>query len=148
MSKFHQGIFKPTNPQKYDGDPTQIIFRSSWESLAMKWLDSNPQIISWSSECTIIPYICPTDDKAHRYFVDFFVKSRKADGSTSSFLVEIKPASQTVPPKYPGKQTKRYLTETMTFMKNQAKWKAAEEYCRKKGWSFVILTEKHLGLKK
>jgi hypothetical protein len=27
---------------------------------------------------------------------------------------------------------------------NQAKWQAAEEYCKDKGWKFVIMTEKEI----
>jgi hypothetical protein len=60
--------------------------------------------------------------------------------------VEIKPHGQTMPPKYPGRQTKRYLNESMTFMKNQSKWDAAKKYALDRSWEFVILTEHHLGL--
>jgi hypothetical protein len=51
-----------------------------------------------------------------------------------------------MPPKYPGRQTKRYLNESMTFMKNQSKWDAAKTYATDRNWEFVILTEHHLGL--
>jgi hypothetical protein len=31
-------------------------------------------------------------------------------------------------------------------MKNQAKWEAANEFARDRGWEFKIITEKELGL--
>ena len=129
-------------PEKYVGDPTNIVMRSSWESMFANWCDKNPSIIKWNSEETIIPYRCPTDNKVHRYFVDF--KITTANGKT--YLVEVKPMKQTQPPVFPGRRTQRYLTESMTFIKNQAKWKAATEYCKDRGWEFKIITEHELGI--
>jgi hypothetical protein len=34
----------------------------------------------------------------------------------------------------------------MEYGKNQAKWKAAREYCADRGWNFQIMTEKQLGI--
>ena len=142
--KYYQGKFKPRNPQKYVGDITNIIYRSSWELKFLNWCDTNPSILSYSSEETIIPYICATDGRPHRYFPDFKIKVRSKDGSIKTYLVEIKPAGQTVPPKYPGRQTKRYINEAMTYLKNQSKWEAAEVYCKARGIDFLVLTEEHL----
>jgi hypothetical protein len=64
-----------------------------------------------------------------------------------TYLIEIKPESQTLPPVPPKKKTKRFIQEVMTYGKNQAKWKAATEYAKDRGWEFMILTEKHLGIK-
>lgn len=139
---FHKRKFTPLFPQKYAGDPTNIIMRSSWETMFANWCDKNPSIIKWSSEETIIPYRCPTDNLIHRYFVDFKITVK--DGKT--YLVEVKPKAQTMPPVYPGKRTKRYLTESMMFIKNQAKWDAARNYCADRGWQFKIITEQELGL--
>jgi hypothetical protein len=139
---FHKRIYKPIFPEKYAGDPTNIIMRSSWETMFAGWCDKNPSIVKWSSEETIVPYRCPTDDKIHRYFVDF--KITLSNGKT--YLVEVKPAKQTVPPQFPGKRTQRYLTESLTFIKNQAKWEAAKNYCKDRGWEFKIITEHELGL--
>jgi len=36
------------------------------------------------------------------------------------------------------------INEVMTWGKNQSKWKAAEEYCKDRGWKFQIITEKEL----
>jgi hypothetical protein len=82
----------------------------------------------------------------HRYFIDFKIKVKTRDDSIKTYLVEVKPMQQTKPPEYPGRQTKRYLTESLTFMKNQAKWKAANEWCKDRGYEFVIITEHELGL--
>ncbi len=139
---FHKRKYIPVFPEKYAGDPTNIIMRSSWETRFASWCDKNPSIIRWSSEETIIPYRCPTDNLIHRYFVDFKITTI----NDKTYLVEVKPKSQTQPPVYPGKRTQRYLTESLTFMKNQAKWNAAENYAKDRGWEFKIITEQELGL--
>lgn len=145
--KYHQGKFKPKHPEKYAGDAANIIYRSSWELKFMNWCDNSSNVLKYSSEETIIPYRCPTDNRFHRYFVDFKIQIKSRDGSNKTYLVEVKPDGQTRPPAYPGRQTKRYLTEALTFMKNQAKWEAAVQYCKERGWEFKIITEKELGLK-
>ena len=144
--KYHQGKYQIKNPEKYMGDPTGVIYRSSWELRFMNWCDSNSAILSWSSEETVIPYRCGTDNRLHRYFVDFRIQTRTSNGGTKTYLVEVKPAGQTQPPKYPGKKTKRYLTEVMTFVKNQSKWNAATQYCLDRNWEFKIITERDLGI--
>ena len=78
---FHKRRYVPKNPQKYSGDSNNIIMRSSWETKFAMWCDMNPSIIRWSSEETIIPYICPTDNKMHRYFIDFKIRVQQKDGS-------------------------------------------------------------------
>lgn len=143
---YYKGKFTPKFPEKYTGDPTNIIYRSSWELKFMNWCDMSSSVLRYSSEETIIPYRCPTDSKLHRYFVDFKIDVRSKDGKIKTYLVEVKPAGQTKPPVYPGKRTKRYLTEALTFMKNQAKWEAAERYCQDRGWEFKIITEHELGI--
>jgi hypothetical protein len=110
----------------------------------MNWFDNNPNVIGWSSEEIVVPYRCGTDNKLHRYFPDFKIKVRTSNGSIKIYLIEVKPHGQTEPPKFPGKQTKRYITESMTFIKNQSKWKAAIEYSNRMGWEFKIITEKDL----
>ena len=144
---FHKRKYKPLHPEKYAGDPTCIILRSSWESRFASWCDRTPSVVSWKSEEIVIPYRSPIDDRFHRYFIDFSVSVREKDTNIlRTYLVEIKPESQTKPPKFSGRQTRSYLTECNTFLVNQAKWKAATEYALDRGLKFVILTEKHLGL--
>lgn len=113
----------------------------------MKYLDENPAVIEWGSEELIIPYVCPTDNRMHRYYPDFIVKAKKADGTTQTMILEVKPKKETMEPKVSKKKTKRYITEVMTWGKNQAKWKAATEYCADRGWQFKLITEDHLGIK-
>jgi len=142
----YSGTFRPTNPQKYVGDHRNIIYRSSWEARLMNWLDKNPSIVSWASEEIIIPYISPVDGRYHRYFPDFLVKVKDKDGKNKTMLLEVKPKKQTKPPEQQRRVTKRYITEVATWGVNQSKWKAAEEYCKDRGWEFRIITEDHLGL--
>jgi len=142
----YSGRFIPKNPKKYVGDPNNIIYRSSWECKMMSWLDQNPSIISWASEELIVPYISPVDNRKHRYFPDFIVKMRTKDGTVKTMMLEVKPKKQTKQPKQRKRITKQYIEEVQTWGVNQAKWKAATEYCLDRGWEFKIITEDHLGL--
>lgn len=142
----YSGRFKPTNPKKYRGDFNNIIYRSSWECKFMNYLDRAENVVSWSSEEVIIPYLSPIDGKWHRYFVDFYVQYRAADGNLNVKLIEIKPFKQTQPPQKKKRITKQYITEVTTWGINEAKWKAATEYCKDRGWKFQVLTEKELGI--
>ena len=142
----YSGLFRPKNPQKYVGDPNNIVYRSSWECRVMDWLDRNRDIISWASEELIVPYISPIDNRVHRYFPDFLVKVRNKEGQLKTLMIEVKPKKQTQPPMQQRRITKQYITEVTTWGVNQAKWKAAEEYCLDRGWQFKIMTEEHLGL--
>lgn len=144
--KYYKGIFRPKNPQKYRGNIHNITYRSSWELRVMKFLDENPNILEYSSEELIIPYRSPLDGKVHRYYPDFKIKVRDKDGVNTTYVIEVKPAKQSKPPEPQKRQTKRYITEVATWGKNQAKWKAASEYCADRGWKFMVLTEKELGI--
>jgi hypothetical protein len=146
--KTYKGYFKPQNPQKYRGDPRNIIYRSSWELKMMSYLDRHNNVIGWSSEEVVIPYRSPIDGRMHRYFVDFLVTSINKDGVKETTLIEVKPAAQTLPPVLKeGKKTRAYVQSVMTWGVNEAKWKAAAEYCIDRGWNFKIFTEKELGIK-
>lgn len=146
IMKYLQGKYKLRNVEKYIGDSTNVIYRSSWELKFLNWCDNNPNVISFSSEEIIIPYKSPVDGKYHRYFVDFMVKIRTKDDVTKTYLVEIKPKKQTMPPEQKKRITKQYITEVATWGVNQSKWKAASEYCLDRGWEFKILTEKDLNM--
>ncbi len=142
----YSGRFTPKNPQKYVGDANNIIYRSSWECKVMSWLDRNDNIVSWASEELIIPYISPVDGRRHRYFPDFLVKVKTRDGSVKTMILEVKPKKQTEKPEQRKRITKQYINEVATWGVNQAKWKAATEFCLDRGWEFKILTEEHLGI--
>jgi hypothetical protein len=143
----YKGLFRPKNPQKYRGDPSNIIYRSNWELKLMMYLDSHPQVLQWASEELVIPYRSPIDGKIHRYFPDFFVKKQNIDGKVESVIIEVKPSVQAKPPKVQAKPTKKYIREVATYGINQAKWKAAKEFCEDRNWKFVVMTEKELGIK-
>lgn len=142
-----KGKFKPKNPNKYIGDPTDIVYRSSWELRFMSFLDNHKDILMWTSESVIIPYISPIDNKIHRYFPDFLIKKRDKDGKVETVLIEIKPHHETQPPTVQNKRTKRYLNEVKTWGVNSAKWAAAERFCKERGWKWSILTQNDLGIK-
>lgn len=144
----YKGKFHPKYPQKYKGDPTNIIYRSLWEMRFMRYLDQHPSVLFWASEEVIIPYISPVDKKVHRYFPDFWVRMKAQDGTINNVLIEIKPHQQTKIPVKPQKLTRKFINEARTYSVNQAKWKAAEEFCRDRNWLFKVLTEKELGLDK
>ena len=145
--KAYKGRFSPKNPAKYNGDPMNIIWRSTWELRVMKYLDENANVLEWSSEELIVPYISPVDGMKHRYFPDFVAKVRKSDGVIKTVVIEVKPKAQTKEPKVQSKKTKRYITEVTTWAVNQAKWQYARDFCENRGWEFAIITEEHLGIK-
>ena len=140
----YKGKFRPINRQKYKGDITNIIYRSLWERSFMRYCDENKDIIEWGSEELIVPYISPLDNKQHRYFPDFYIKTKNGD----KFMVEIKPKKFTKPPKPKKRVTKAYMHETKEWHRNQAKWKAAKSVCEELGWKFQIITEDHLKVTK
>ena len=140
----YSGKFRPSNNHKYKGDPTKIIYRSLWERKFMVWCDLNENVINWGSEEIVIPYVSPVDNRVHRYFPDFYVRARTKDGRIKKFIIEIKPKRQTTPPKKQKRATKKYLSEVKTYAVNDAKWKAAKEYCLDRRMEFMILTEKEL----
>lgn len=141
----YKGKFTPKNPQKYAGDATNIIWRSTWERKVMDWLDQSESVVYWSSEELAIKYYNPVDNKIHRYFPDFIIKVKKKDGTVMTHVVEVKPEYQTKQP-VRKRQTQKFINEYITYTVNQSKWKAATEFCKDRGWEFRILTEKNLGI--
>lgn len=147
-NKYKQGKFKPKNPKKYNGDPTNIIYRSSYELKFMNYCDLTESIDQWKSEEIFIPYKSPIDGKTHRYFPDFFVKYKDKNNNNRTLIIEIKPEKDLkMPPTNPQKRTKSWAYQVQTWMKNQAKWNAAEEWCKDRNYEFKILTERDLGIK-
>lgn len=145
--RFRQGIFKPINSKKYigKGDP---VYRSGWELKFFRWADLNENILAWGSENIIIPYVNPLDSKVHRYFVDNFIVFKGKDGVNNKFLIEIKPSKQTQRPvKTKYKKQKTILYEQKMYIQNTAKWEAANKWAKKKGYKFLIITEKELNIK-
>ena len=135
----YSGKYKVKNRAKYQGDPDKVIYRSLWERHCFKWCDNSDEVIGWSSEEVVIPYLYEVDKRYHRYFMD--LKIVYSTGRT--VLVEIKPEKETKPP-VGKRRTKQYITEALTYVKNQNKWIAASEYAADRGWHFEIWTEKEL----
>lgn len=147
-AEYRKGSFTPKNPRKYkrvENGLKEIIYRSGWELTMMKALDENPNVLEWSSEVPI-PYFCSIRKNPHRYFVDFWVKTLKTDGTIECGLIEIKPAKEQAKPKEPKRKSKKYLREAITYQNNQDKWKAAEAFAKKRGWYFKVMNQYDLGL--
>ena len=142
----YRGKYYPSFPRKYKGDPTNIIYRSLWERKFMVYCDRNAKILEWGSEEIALPYISPHDSRVHRYFPDFYIKVQENTGKVKRYLIEVKPLKQTVKPKKPKRQTKGYIREAFEYARNQAKWKAAKEYCADRMWEFKVITEKELDI--
>lgn len=142
MPDYKQGKFKPKFPQKYKGDPTNIVYRSSYELKFMNYCDLNENVNEWKSEEFFIPYISPIDGKIHRYFPDFYINYKG-----KIIILEVKPQKDLkMPPTNPKKKTKSWAYSVKTWAINQAKWKAAREYCEDRNYEFRIFTEKDLGI--
>jgi hypothetical protein len=142
----YKGKYRLKNPKKYRGDPNDITYRSSWELKFMNWCDNNASVLEWGSEVVVIPYQSPTDKKMHRYFVDFFLKIKDKNQNVQTYLVEIKPKRYTEKPPKPKRVTKQFINELYTYEVNQAKWKAAREFCKDRNIQFIVLTEKELNV--
>lgn len=136
--------YQPLNEEKYFGKRLPQI-RSSWEEKFMKWLDTNENVLRWSSEPLGIRYNDPMKRKTRTYYPDFLMTLIDKNNQQQIYLVEIKPFKETKPPnKTRNKKNKTFFKEMATWKTNLAKWNAAKNYSIKKGWDFVILTEKEL----
>ena len=119
----------------------------------MNYLDLNKNVIKWSSEKYIVPYRLGEEidklgrPKIRRYIIDFYCEMKgDVSGEVRKFLVEVKPKSQGEKPELPKnpKKTKSYKFKALTYAINKAKWDAAEQYCKKNGFKFVVLTEEEI----
>lgn len=142
LKRFVQGYYQPKNPHKYKGNVNKIVYRSSWELKAHNFFDNNPNVLEWSSEEVVIPYLKPTDGRVHRYFPDYWVKYCNKRGEIIEEIIEVKPRSQTQRPR--GRNAKTRIYEQLTHAVNIAKWAAASEWCKQNGMVFRIITENSL----
>ena len=141
------GKYKVINAEKYVGNLHEVKHRSSWEHKYMKYLDNNSSVLEWASENVVIPYYNPIENRSRRYYVDFYVKVATKRGTIEKYIIEIKPSNQCNPPLKPRRQSQKYKTAMKTYIVNQSKWKAARKYAERRGWEFLVITEKHLGIK-
>lgn len=141
-----QGKYHVKNPQKYAGNAEGVVYRSSYELKFMNFLDRHPNVVRWASEEFFIPYTW--NGEPHRYFPDFLIEFKSADGEIKKMVVEIKPSHQTHPPQAPKRQTRKalevYENAIATYTKNISKWEAAKKFCEKNGAKFIVLTENEL----
>lgn len=153
MRKYHQGKYTLTRPEKYAGDPKNVVYRSSWEKKMFIWCENNPSVIAWGSEIHPIMYFSKVDGKMRRYYPDVWLVFRDTDGGQQKVIVEIKPAKECKPPRAPKNPKNvhskaKYLKEAVTYQKNKDKWDAATDFAKKHGMRFVIMDEYSLGIKK
>jgi hypothetical protein len=139
----HQGTYKPRYPDKYKGNPSNIIFRSGLELKFFRFFDHNKAVLQWNSEEVVVPYMSDLDGKMHRYFVDIWAKMNGKNG-VQEYIIEIKPFAFTQAPAQQNRKTQVYQRKVMEYIKNINKWKAADAYAKKQGQKFIILTEKDL----
>ena len=144
----YRGKYQPSFPRKYKGNSSNIIYRSLWERKFMKYCDLNENILEWASEEIALPYRSPLDNRIHRYFPDFYIKVKESSGAVKKMLIEVKPKKQTVQPKPQNIKTKGYIYEAREYVRNQAKWKAAKNFCEDRQWEFKVITEDELGINK
>jgi len=141
-SRFKQGYYTPKNPEKYTGDVTKIRYMSSWELNFNHFLDNNPNILRWSSEEIAIPYVKPTTGRVHRYFPDYWIEYKDAEGNLKQEIIEVKPLQQTRRTRSKNPKTKLY--EDIAYAINIAKWQSAKLFCDKYGITFRIMTEREI----
>ena len=146
--KYLQGIFKPRHREKYKGNVNNIVYRSGYELKVMHWLDRHSDVVTWSSEEMVIPYLDRTTGKIgthRRYFPDFVVERVGSNGNKETLVIEVKPYNQTIPPVIKNNKIKKnQLHSILTYAKNKCKWDSAEQYCKARGYKFILLTEKEI----
>jgi hypothetical protein len=138
MANYAQGIFTPTNPQKYIGKHSPK-YRSGWEFTFMQFCDRNKNIIQWSSESIIIPYIHPLTGKRTNYIPDFLVVYENKHGHQKAEIIEIKPKKQSLIESRVASARDRAVVAI-----NHAKWASAMAFCKQNGLTFRVITEDDL----
>jgi len=138
MPKFARGKFVMKHPEKYIGNKIPT-YRSSWEWSFMNFCDTNKSVQKWASEAIQIPYRDPLTGRQTVNVPDFFIQYVDKTSKMIVELIEIKPSSQQIIERV-GKN--KY--NQAQFIKNQAKWSAANLWCNQQGIKFRILNENDL----
>jgi hypothetical protein len=123
------------NPGKYVGLKTPLS-RSSWEYVFMRTLDEHPGVEKWASESVQIPYRDPLTGRQTIYIPDFFIVYNDKNGKKHAELVEVKPANQTFLEKVGNNGYNQ-----AQYVKNLAKWEAANAWCKQKNIKFRVVNE-------
>jgi hypothetical protein len=138
--QFKSGVYRPFNSQKFG--ESKCVYRSSFELDFLKWCDQNSKVMDVKYEKVIIPYLCKTDGKMHRYYVDCKIVLKETNG-LKTYLIEIKPFNQTLPPKESKRKKKTTIIyEHLAWAKNTSKWDYAKQFCKKHNYRWCILTER------
>lgn len=135
---FARGKYLLKNPKKYVGAKLPI-YRSSWEWHFMSMCDTHPNIENWSSEGIKIPYLCPLSNRPTVYVPDFLISYIDKTGKKHVEIIEIKPRSQTM-----KEHVGRSLHNQSQYVRNQAKWQAANTWCQQRGVNFRIINEQDM----
>ena len=153
--KYQNGLYIPNNKEKIIklNDDGGLYYRSSIEYKLMTYLDYNDNVRVWNTELIKIPYLKNTfnnyikemETSEHIYYPDFYYEFKKPNGEISKVVAEVKPYSSTIKPVLPKKQTAASLRNfeyaIKEYSKNCDKWRYCIEWCRIKGFEFVIITE-------
>jgi len=137
----YKGKFTLIHPEKYKGNPHNIIYRSIWERNCMRTFDSSSNVLAWASEESFIPYVSPVDQKVHKYFPDFLVKVLDKNKQEKKYMIEVKPYKFTQPPKITKRKTKSYYNAVERYAINLSKWEAAKNWCIAHDYIFKLMTE-------
>lgn len=147
---YKQGIYEVKNKDKYIGtkDPRYL---SSFEYYCFRYFDMHKDVLKWGAEVVTVPYMNPSkrtmdgSPKKCRYIVDVYAKYLDRHGNVKEGLFEIKPYTETQPPKKTGKKKESTMKyEELTYNQNLAKWQAAKEYAESKGMTFELITENEM----
>jgi hypothetical protein len=160
-NKYHQGLYIPKNKDKVIKLNSQggLFYRSGLEQKMMVYLDNNEKIKFWGAENMKIPYtktewVSESQEyktTEHTYYPDFYYELKRDDESVAKVVAEVKPYSETIEPVLKNnptsKQLKNFEYSLKMYNKNLSKWTHMIEYCDRKGFEFIIITEKLLGTK-
>ena len=142
---YNQGMYTLKNPDKCINGTKEVRYLSGYELECWKWADNNKNVIKWGAETVIVPYYSSVKGRKARYIVDIYIEYIDRHGEHKKVLGEIKPSQQCKPPRKSNRKKKEtIIQEELTWVTNQEKWKAAQEYATARGWDFVILTEREI----
>jgi len=143
--RYKQGFFIPKRPIKCinimeTNEPQPIVYRSDWERQFCEWADSTTAITRWGSEIIKILYPNPLKNRMSFYEPDFYIEYIDNNKKLRKKLIEIKPLKEATL----SEASNGY--DRLMVAKNAMKWKAAIEYCKKRGIEFQVMHERNLGL--
>lgn len=135
MRNTARGRYSVKNPEKYRGIENPV-YRSSWELTFMMFCDNNPAVLEWASEGVKIPYRDPLTGRNTVYVPDFLIVYMDKHQKKHAELIEIKPNNQTV-----REAVGKNPMNQAQYVKNMAKWEAANAWCKRYGMRFRVVNE-------